>query len=276
MRIHRRLIRFRKSKRLRQQRLRSRIFHRDTMAVTKMKKPFVVVLTGAGISAESGIRTFRAADGLWEEHHVEDVATPEGFQRNPQLVQAFYNARRRQLQQPDIAPNAAHRALAELEQILGDNFLLVTQNIDNLHERAGSRRIIHMHGELLKVRCVQSGQIVEWTDDITEQDRCHCCQFPAVLRPHVVWFGEMPLGMEDIYDALGRADYFLAIGTSGHVYPAAGFVHEARLNGARTVELNLEPSQVESQFEEHVYGPASQCVPAFVSKFISGFVEQRG
>ncbi|XBS71217.1 Sir2 family NAD+-dependent deacetylase [Acerihabitans sp. KWT182] len=276
MRIHRRLIRFRKSKRLRQQRLRSRIFHRDTMAVTKMKKPFVVVLTGAGISAESGIRTFRAADGLWEEHRVEDVATPEGFQRNPQLVQDFYNARRRQLQQADIAPNAAHRALAELEQILGDNFLLVTQNIDNLHERAGSRRIIHMHGELLKVRCVQSGQVLEWTGDITGQDRCHCCQFPAVLRPHVVWFGEMPLGMEDIYAALGRADYFLAIGTSGHVYPAAGFVHEARLSGARTVELNLEPSQVESQFEEHVYGPASQCVPAFVSQFISGFVEQRG
>ncbi|WP_213994111.1 Sir2 family NAD+-dependent deacetylase [Sodalis sp. dw_96] len=276
MRIHRRLIRFRKSKRLRQQRLRSRIFHRDSMAVTKMKKPFVVVLTGAGISAESGIRTFRAADGLWEEHRVEDVATPEGFQRNPQLVQAFYNARRHQLQQPEIAPNAAHRALAELEQILGDNFLLVTQNIDNLHERAGSRRVIHMHGELLKVRCVQSGQIVEWTGDITEQDRCHCCQFPAVLRPHVVWFGEMPLGMEEIYAALGRADYFLSIGTSGHVYPAAGFVHEARLNGARTIELNLEPSQVESQFEEHMYGPASQCVPDFVSDFVGGFVEQRG
>ncbi|WP_410015735.1 Sir2 family NAD+-dependent deacetylase [Sodalis sp. C49] len=276
MRIHRRLIRFRKSKRLRQQRLRSRIFHRDTMAVTKMKKPFVVVLTGAGISAESGIRTFRAADGLWEEHRVEDVATPEGFQRNPQLVQAFYNARRRQLQQPEIKPNAAHVALAELEQMLGDNFLLVTQNIDNLHERAGSRRVIHMHGELLKVRCVSSGQIIEWTDDITETDRCHCCQFPAVLRPHVVWFGEMPLGMDAIYDALGKADYFLAIGTSGHVYPAAGFVHEARISGARTVELNLEPSQVESQFEERIYGPASECVPAYVARFIEGFVEQRG
>ncbi|HEY0208499.1 Sir2 family NAD+-dependent deacetylase [Acerihabitans sp.] len=276
MRIHRRLIRFRKSKRLRQQRLRSRIFHRDTMAVTKMKKPFVVVLTGAGISAESGIRTFRAADGLWEEHRVEDVATPEGFQRDPRLVQAFYNARRRQLQQPEIKPNAAHLALAELEQMLGDNFLLVTQNIDNLHERAGSRRVIHMHGELLKVRCVNSGQIIEWTGDITETDLCHCCQFPAALRPHVVWFGEMPLGMDAIYDAIGKADYFLAIGTSGHVYPAAGFVHEARLSGARTVELNLEPSQVESQFEERIYGPASECVPAYVERFIAGFVEQRG
>lgn len=276
MRIHRRLIRFRKSKRLRQQRLRARIFHRDSLAVTKMKKPFVVVLTGAGISAESGIRTFRAEDGLWEEHRVEDVATPEGFARNTALVQAFYNARRRQLLQPEIAPNPAHLALAELEQMLGDNFLLITQNIDNLHERAGNRRIIHMHGELLKVRCSQSGQILEWRDDVTEADRCHCCQFPAVLRPHVVWFGEMPLGMDDIYHALARADYFLAIGTSGHVYPAAGFVHEARLCGARTVELNLAPSQVESQFEEKYYGPASRCVPQWTREFIDGFIAQRG
>lgn len=276
MRIHRRLMQFRKSKRLRQQRLRSRIFHRDTLAVTKMKKPFVVVLTGAGVSAESGIRTFRAADGLWEEHRVEDVATPEGFQRDPQLVQAFYNARRRQLQQPEIKPNAAHLALAELEQVLGDHFLLVTQNIDNLHERAGSRRVIHMHGELLKVRCVNSGQVFEWTEDVTEHDRCHCCQFPAVLRPHVVWFGEMPLGMDDIYTAIGRADYFLSIGTSGHVYPAAGFVHEACLSGARTVELNLEPSHVQSQFEEHIYGPASVCVPKYVDQFIEALAAQRG
>lgn len=276
MRIHRQLIRFRKSKRLIQQRLRSRIFHRDTLAVTKMKKPFVVVLTGAGISAESGIRTFRAADGLWEDHRVEDVATPEGFARDPALVQAFYNARRRQLQQPDIAPNAAHLALASLEQMLGDNFLLVTQNIDNLHERAGNRRIIHMHGELLKARCVASAQVLEWTGDITDQDRCHCCQFPARLRPDVVWFGEMPIGMEPIYQAIEKADYFLSIGTSGHVYPAAGFVHEARLSGARTIELNLEPSQVESQFEEKYYGPASQCVPEWTRNFIDGFVAQRG
>lgn len=235
-----------------------------------------MVLTGAGISAESGIRTFRAEDGLWEEHRVEDVATPEGFARNPALVQAFYNARRRQLLQPEIAPNPAHLALAELERMLGDNFLLITQNIDNLHERAGNRRIIHMHGELLKVRCSQSGQILEWRDDVTEADRCHCCQFPAVLRPHVVWFGEMPLGMDDIYHALARADYFLAIGTSGHVYPAAGFVHEARLCGARTVELNLATSQVESQFEEKYYGPASRCVPQWTREFIDDFIAQRG
>lgn len=235
-----------------------------------MEQPRIVVLTGAGISAESGIRTFRAADGLWEEHRVEDVATPEGFSRDSELVQSFYNARRRQLQLPEIEPNAAHLALAKLEAAFGDRFLLVTQNIDNLHERAGNKNIIHMHGELLKVRCAQSGQVLAWEGDVTAADRCHCCQFPSVLRPHVVWFGEMPLGMDEIYQALAQADVFIAIGTSGHVYPAAGFVHEARLQGAHTVELNLEPSQVGSEFEEKHYGLASQVVPEFVEKLLKG------
>ncbi|KHT22893.1 Sir2 family NAD+-dependent deacetylase [Pectobacterium carotovorum] len=264
-----RLGRFHKGKRMRQQRLRARIFHRDYLAASEVKKPRVVILTGAGISAESGIRTFRAADGLWEEHRVEDVATPEGFQRNPELVQEFYNTRRRQLQQPEIMPNAAHLALANLETMLEDNFLLITQNIDNLHERAGSQRVIHMHGELLKIRCSQSGQIFEWTDDLAVGERCHCCQFPAPLRPHVVWFGEMPLHMDKIYYALSQADYFIAIGTSGHVYPAAGFVHEAHSHGAYTLELNLEPSQVESQFDEKIYGPASAVVPEFVAAWLT-------
>ncbi|MFJ5393558.1 Sir2 family NAD+-dependent deacetylase [Pectobacterium parvum] len=264
-----RLGRFHKGKRMRQQRLRARIFHRDYLAASEVKKPRVVILTGAGISAESGIRTFRAADGLWEEHRIEDVATPEGFQRNPELVQEFYNARRRQLQQPEIVPNAAHLALANLEAMLEDNFLLITQNIDNLHERAGSKRIIHMHGELLKVRCTQSGQIFEWPGDLAVGERCHCCQFPAPLRPHVVWFGEMPLHMDKIYHALSEADYFIAIGTSGHVYPAAGFVHEAHSHGTYTLELNLEPSQVESQFDEKMYGPASAVVPEFVSAWLT-------
>jgi NAD-dependent deacetylase len=161
-----RLSRFRKNKRRLRERLRQRIFFRDRMMPEAMDKPRVVVLTGAGISAESGIRTFRAADGLWEEHRVEDVATPEGFARDPDLVQAFYNARRRQLQQPEIAPNAAHLALAKLEEALGDRFLLVTQNIDNLHERAGNKNIIHMHGELLKVRCAWSGQVLDWKEDV--------------------------------------------------------------------------------------------------------------
>ncbi|MFC3395296.1 Sir2 family NAD+-dependent deacetylase [Brenneria rubrifaciens] len=269
MHTHQRLGRFHKGKRMRQQRLRARIFHRDYLAASEVKKPRIVVLTGAGISAESGIRTFRAADGLWEEHRVEDVATPEGFVRDPQQVQAFYNARRRQLQQPEIMPNAAHLALANLEATLGDNFLLVTQNIDNLHERAGSQRVIHMHGELLKVRCCQSGQVFDWTGDLSADERCHCCQFPAPLRPHIVWFGEMPLDMDKIYQALAQADYFVAIGTSGHVYPAAGFVHEARAHGAYTVELNLEPSQVESQFDEKIYGPASIVVPEFVGAWLT-------
>ncbi|ELY4572612.1 Sir2 family NAD+-dependent deacetylase [Cronobacter turicensis] len=269
-RLHR-LGRFRRNKRRLRERLRQRIFFRDRIMTPEvMNKPVVVVLTGAGISAESGIRTFRAADGLWEEHRVEDVATPEGFARNPQLVQAFYNARRRQLQQPEIKPNAAHLALARLEEAFGDRFLLVTQNIDNLHERAGNKNVVHMHGELLKVRCSQSGQVLEWTGDVTPGDKCHCCQFPAPLRPHVVWFGEMPLGMDRIYEALARADVFIAIGTSGHVYPAAGFVHEAKLQGAHTVELNLEPSQVGSEFEEKHYGLASQVVPEYVEKLLKG------
>ncbi|EKY3117826.1 NAD-dependent protein deacylase [Cronobacter turicensis] len=269
-RLHR-LGRFRRNKRRLRERLRQRIFFRDRIMTPEvMNKPVVVVLTGAGISAESGIRTFRAADGLWEEHRVEDVATPEGFARNPQLVQEFYNARRRQLQQPEIKPNAAHLALARLEEAFGDRFLLVTQNIDNLHERAGNKNVVHMHGELLKVRCSQSGQVLEWTGDVTPDDKCHCCQFPAPLRPHVVWFGEMPLGMDRIYEALARADVFIAIGTSGHVYPAAGFVHEAKLQGAHTVELNLEPSQVGSEFEEKHYGLASHVVPEYVEKLLKG------
>ncbi|GBU11936.1 deacetylase of acs and cheY chemotaxis regulator [Enterobacterales bacterium] len=239
------------------------------MAAASLKRPFVVVLTGAGISAESGIRTFRAADGLWEEHNVEDVATPEGYRRDPELVQEFYNARRQQLQQEAIQPNAAHKALAMLEDALGDNFMLVTQNIDNLHERAGNKRVMHMHGELLKVRCTQSGQVFDWPGDLSVNDKCHCCQFPAALRPHIVWFGEMPIGMDEIYQALAKADFFIAIGTSGHVYPAAGFVHEARLGGAFTIELNLEPSQVESEFDEKKYGLASEVVPEFVHAFLS-------
>ncbi|WP_315710438.1 Sir2 family NAD+-dependent deacetylase [Brenneria uluponensis] len=269
MHTRKRLNRFHQGKRMRQQRLRARIFHIDYLASNDVKKPRVVVLTGAGISAESGIRTFRAVDGLWENHRVEDVATPEGFQRDPQQVQNFYNERRRQLQQPEVMPNAAHLALANLEAMLGDNFLLVTQNIDNLHERAGSKRVIHMHGELLKVRCSQSGQVFDWTGDLSVEERCHCCQFPAPLRPHVVWFGEMPLEMDHIYHALAKADYFVAIGTSGHVYPAAGFVHEAHSHGAYTIEMNLEPSQVESQFDEKIYGPASQIVPEFVGAWLS-------
>ncbi|MDG6894591.1 Sir2 family NAD+-dependent deacetylase [Volucribacter amazonae] len=228
----------------------------------------VVVLTGAGISAESGIRTFRANDGLWENHRIEDVATPQAFQRNPQLVQNFYNQRRRQLLSPEIQPNPAHFALAKLEQKIGDNLLIVTQNVDNLHERAGSKNLIHMHGELLKARCGGSGKVYSWQKDITEQDRCTCCHPPRELRPHIVWFGEMPLSMEKIYQSLAKCDYFISIGTSGNVYPAADFVREANLQGATSIELNLEKSQHYTAFKRTIYGKASEIVPSFVEQFL--------
>ncbi|TCJ98379.1 NAD-dependent deacetylase [Volucribacter psittacicida] len=228
----------------------------------------VVILTGAGISAESGIKTFRANDGLWENHRIEDVATPKAFKRRPQLVQDFYNQRRRQLLSPEIQPNPAHFALAKLEQTLGDNLLIITQNIDNLHERAGSKNILHMHGELLKARCIGSGKVYPWQKDITEQDRCTCCQPPRQLRPHIVWFGEMPLYMEKIYQALAECDYFISIGTSGNVYPAAGFVKEANLQGAISIELNLKKSQGYSAFKQAIYGKASEVVPTFVEDLL--------
>lgn len=227
----------------------------------------IVVLTGAGISAESGIQTFRASDGLWENHRIEDVATHEGFKRDPQLVQTFYNQRRKKLQS-GIVPNAAHIALARLENDLDGEVTIVTQNIDNLHERGGSENVIHMHGELLKARCVQSGQIVDWHSDITSEDLCHCCQLPAIMRPHIVWFGEMPIALDKIYDAIEAADLFISIGTSGAVYPAAGFVHQAALNGAHTIEINLEPSAVENEFEEKRYGKAGDLVPALVEELL--------
>jgi NAD-dependent deacetylase len=230
-------------------------------------KPKIVVLTGAGISAESGIRTFRASDGLWEEHRIEDVATPQGFQRDPALVQRFYNQRRQQLQQPEIQPNAAHYALAELEQKFGENILIVTQNVDNLHERAGSKNLIHLHGELLKVRCVRCHSVYPWYKDIGEQDHYEKCG--GGLRPHIVWFGEMPFEMERIYQALQQCDYFLSIGTSGNVYPAAGFVEEANFANATTVELNLEPSKGRSAFKQAHYGPASQVVVEYCQKLLN-------
>ena len=227
----------------------------------------IVVLTGAGISAESGIKTFRAHDGLWENHRLEDVCTPEGFARDPQLVQTFYNARRRQLQS-GVEPNPAHRALAEFEQRFAGDFLLVTQNVDNLHERAGSRQLRHMHGELLKARCHGSESVLPWDGDLAATSVCPCCGRTGSLRPHIVWFGEMPLYMDEIESALSRCDLFVAIGTSGQVYPAAGFVRTAATYGAHTVELNLEPSAGRSLFAEGRYGPASRTVPEFFAQLV--------
>jgi NAD-dependent deacetylase len=233
------------------------------------KLPRVVVLTGAGISAESGIRTFRASDGLWEDHRIEDVASPEGFRRNPQLVQQFYNMRRKQILEPQIQPNAAHLALAQLEAHLGDNFLLVTQNVDNLHERAGSTRLLHMHGELLKVSCLRTRQIFAFEGEITAELQCACCQKSQTLRPHIVWFGEIPLHMDQIEQAIAQCDIFLSIGTSGTVYPAAGFVQLAKYAGALTIEINLEAAANQSAFDVHVYGTAGQMVPQWVESFLS-------
>ena len=230
--------------------------------------PEIVVLTGAGISAESGIRTFRASDGLWEDHRIEDVATPEAFDRDPRLVHRFYNQRRQQLLSDEVAPNAAHYALAKLEAALPGQVLVITQNIDNLHERAGSQNLIHMHGELLNLRCVDSGVIYRSEQDCMPEDLCDCCGSGGNLRPDIVWFGEMPLQMEACYRALDSCRLFLSIGTSGNVYPAAGFVEVANSAGARTVEINLEPSRVHTAFDEHIQGLAGEAVPSFVEEYL--------
>jgi NAD-dependent deacetylase len=229
-------------------------------------KSRIVVLTGAGISAESGLRTFRAADGLWEDHHVEDVATPEAFARDPGLVQRFYNERRRQLK--EVAPNPAHFALADLERVWPGELLVITQNVDDLHDQAGSRNLIHMHGELRKARCLACGKICPWDADILEDSCCPFCQRGGRLRPHIVWFGEMPLELDRIGDALERCDLFAAIGTSGHVYPAAGFVSMVP-STAWTVELNLDASLVSSAFRECRQGRATELVPAWVDEVAS-------
>ncbi|MFP1679939.1 Sir2 family NAD+-dependent deacetylase [Alloalcanivorax sp. C16-2] len=230
----------------------------------------IVILTGAGISAESGINTFRDAGGLWENHRIEDVATPQAFQRDPAGVQAFYNRRREQLRDPAIRPNAAHEALARLERERPGEVLVITQNVDNLHERAGSRNLIHMHGELLKARCQSTDSLVPVDKDLNVDQECGVCGVSGCLRPHVVWFGEMPLEMERIFDALAGCERFISIGTSGNVYPAAGFVAEARAHGAHTVELNLEPSEQATAFAEHRHGPASERVPEYVAELLAG------
>jgi NAD-dependent deacetylase len=223
----------------------------------------VVVLTGAGVSAESGVPTFRDADGLWEGHRVEDVATPEAYDAQPSVVHRFYDARRAAL--TDVEPNDAHRALARLEDLLGDDLLLVTQNIDDLHERGGSRRVLHMHGELLSALCRGCRQRTPWTEPLHDHPPCPRCGV-SELRPDVVWFGEIPYDMDRILEALTHADLFVSIGTSGMVYPAAGFVHQARMHGARTLELNLVPSESATLFHESRHGPAGTLVPEWVAE----------
>jgi NAD-dependent deacetylase len=237
--------------------------------MTQIKR--IVILTGAGISAESGIDTFRSAGGLWEQHRVEDVATPEGFARNPDLVLGFYDMRRAAL--ANVAPNAAHHALARLEAEFagkpGREVLLVTQNVDDLHERGGSARVLHMHGELKSALCTACGTRSRWDAPMIDRSPCPVCAAPC-LRPDVVWFGEMPYELGRIYQALEACDLFVSIGTSGAVYPAAGFVQEARAAGARTLELNLEPSEGSRLFDASRLGPASALVPEWVEEVLAG------
>lgn len=230
----------------------------------------IVILTGAGISKESGLDTFRCDDGIWNRVNLEDVATPEGFARDPHLVHQFYNARRQSLRNAEVKPNLAHEALARLEREWPGDVFVITQNIDNLHERAGTRNVLHMHGELLKIRCQGCGAVLEWETELGVDDVCPACDTAESLRPHVVWFGEMPLEMERIYDALDRCVLFMSIGTSGNVYPAAGFVQHVRMyTRAHSVELNLEPSSGASIFADKVYGPATEVVPKYVEKLLT-------
>ncbi|AHD00221.1 NAD-dependent deacetylase [Leisingera methylohalidivorans DSM 14336] len=225
----------------------------------------MVILTGAGISAESGLGTFRDEGGLWAQHRIEDVATPEGFARDPDLVHRFYNARRAQA--AAARPNPAHQALARLQAQHKGEVVIVTQNVDGLHEAGGAQAVLHMHGTLAGALCAACGH--RWPAPLAMRTgiACPACAAPAG-RPDVVWFGEIPYFMEEIFAHLAAADVFAAIGTSGEVYPAAAFVDEAHLAGARTVELNLQPSAAASRFAERRFGPASETVPAWVAELL--------
>lgn len=226
----------------------------------------IVVLTGSGISAESGLKTFRDNNGLWEDHRVEEVATPEAFAANPEIVHQFYNQRRKQLLGDGVHPNSAHKALASFQKQFPGKLSIITQNVDNLHERAGSTNVIHMHGELLKVTCTRSGKRFDCTTSIDTNSQCQCCGVQGTLRPDIVWFGEVPKSMDLIESLLAGCDLFLSIGTSGTVYPAAGFKQIASSLGARTVELNLEASSRYSGFDESYYGRAGEIVPLYLEQ----------
>jgi NAD-dependent deacetylase len=226
----------------------------------------IVILTGAGVSAESGLATFRGPDGLWEGHRVEDVATPEAFHRDPALVHAFYDARRAKLR--TVEPNAAHEALARLDAKWPGELLLVTQNVDDLHERAGSTRLIHMHGELASGWCLACDERFAWQGAMGEGASCPSCSAQGQVRPDIVWFGEMPYDMDRIENAIRQCDLFVSFGTAGAVYPAAGFVQTARYCGARALELNLEPSLGSTLFDESRIGKAGELVPEWVDQIL--------
>ena len=232
-----------------------------------MAAPRILVLTGAGISADSGVDTFRTQGGLWERHDWRKVATPEGFAADPDKVHGFYNGRRAAL--PEVRPNAAHRALADLERRLekdGGRLTLVTQNVDDLHQRAGSREVLPIHGSLDRASCTACGAVHEWRQDLSVKTPCPGCGKAGGMRPHVVWFGEMPRHLDEAEAALGEADLFVSIGTSGSVYPAAGFVAAARAGGTRCLELNLEPSENADLFDDTRYGKAARIVPEWAEE----------
>jgi NAD-dependent deacetylase len=235
-----------------------------------MQSRRIFVLTGSGVSAESGLGTFRDLDGLWTQYDLEDVASIDGYRRNPRLVLDFYDERRENLK--NAQPNAAHIALAQLEQALdaaGGDLFLCTQNVDDLHERAGSRRVWHMHGELNKARCDGCAAVFAAPDHVGVDSSCPSCGLVGLVRPHMVWFGEMPFYMDEIDTALSAADLFVAIGTSGAVYPAAGLVSAARAIGVQTMELNLAPSDNAFLFHQKRYGLASEVTPAWVTTLIA-------
>ena len=232
------------------------------------RPPNIVVLTGAGISRESGLGTFRGPGGLWDRVRIEDLATPEAFRRDPARVHAFYNGRRAQLR--EVEPNAAHRALVELDARWPAGFLLVTQNVDDLHARAGTRRLLPMHGALRESLCLRCGDVRRWEADLSTETPCPACRAAGGMRPNVVWFNEMPRGMEEIGAALEGCDLFVAVGTSGVVYPAAGFVAGVR-GRARTVELNPEPSAGAGLFDEARRGPATALVPDLVRELLAAW-----
>ena len=236
----------------------------QTVSIYTLMK--IVILTGAGISAESGVPTFRAADGLWEGHRVEEVASPEGFERNPGLVHDFYNMRRAHLSQ--VEPNPAHRALARLEQNLGENLTLITQNVDDLHERGGSKRVWHMHGSLLSALCDSCGERFRWLGKMSLTSKCPFCKAIGLVRPDIVWFGEMPYFLQEIETALITCDVFVSIGTSGMVNPAASFVQIAHNCGAHTIEINPHPTQNAHHFAGQLQGPAGTEVPRWVEKVL--------
>ncbi|MEM8985709.1 MAG: NAD-dependent deacylase [Pseudomonadota bacterium] len=235
-----------------------------------MQHKNILILTGAGLSAESGLDTFRDKGGVWAQYDYREVATPEGFAANPDLVHAFYNMRRAALK--TVTPNAAHIALGKLQNDMaakGGRVSIVTQNVDDLHEAGGAEGVIHMHGELAKVRCVACETVTEWREDLGRNTQCPACSAVGAMRPHIVWFGEIPMEMDRIGGLLADADVFVSIGTSGSVYPAAGFVAEARQLGKTCVELNLEPSENHTLFTDARYGPATEVVPAWVQDIIA-------